>query len=81
MTEYDYKLGLPNRWEEVDTSKDTVFTVASKGFKITGSGLLALRDCGGNIVRFPVVAGELLEVAASAVIAYGTTATGVIALF
>lgn len=74
---------VPARQAEAATPSDiTVLFTSTKGVWVGGAGDLAVTMHDGTSVTFPgVVAGSLLPISVTQVLATGTTATNIVVLY
>lgn len=68
-------------WAAVTTSDSTVYDPTPKGLFIGGAGNIALMGDDGVSVTFAVTAGQFLPLCPTRILATGTTATGIVALY
>lgn len=73
--------GSARRYATVTPSDSTDLVVPADAFRITGAGNIKCRGSDGVEVTFAVVANETTQWGAVRVLATGTTATGIIALY
>jgi len=69
------------RWAAITASDAADLDTFPRAIRCNGAGNLVLRGTDGVDVTFAVSAGETLPLQPSRVMATGTTATGIVALF
>lgn len=78
---YDRIESQARAWATVTPSDSASLTTVPKGLYIGGAGNIALRGEDGTDVTFAVLAGAFLPLCPVRVLATGTTATGIVALY
>lgn len=68
-------------WATITPSDATVLNPLPKAVRCDGAGVVALKGRDNVVVNFTVAAGETLPLRPKSVMATGTTATGIVALY